>query len=78
VSGLLGALTDLPTSGPSHVGFKVASAGRLLEQFVDFADAADTDTITTQRRCGGPRSRRAPPMPAGVVGDTLKTRIMSA
>jgi integrase/recombinase XerD len=33
---------------PSHVGFKLAGAGRLLKQFVDFADAADTDTITTQ------------------------------
>jgi integrase/recombinase XerD len=40
-----GRLSDRPSSA---LGFKLAGAGLLLEQFVDFADATDTDTITTQ------------------------------
>jgi integrase/recombinase XerD len=47
VSGLRGAVADYLTVRRT-LGFKLAGAGLLLEQFVDFADAADTDTITTQ------------------------------
>ena len=47
MSGLRGAVADYLTVRRT-LGFKLAGAGLLLEQFVDFADAADTDTITTQ------------------------------
>ena len=47
MSGLRGALVDY-LSVRRALGFKLAGAGLLLEQFVDFADAAHTDTITTQ------------------------------
>ena len=47
VSGLRGAVADYLTVRRT-LGFQLAGAGLLLEQFVDFADAADTDTITTQ------------------------------
>ena len=47
MSGLRGAVADYLTVRRT-LGFQLAGAGLLLEQFVDFADAADTDTITTQ------------------------------
>jgi len=47
VSGLRGAVADYLTVRRT-LGFKLAGAGLLLEQFVAFADAAGTDTITTQ------------------------------
>ena len=47
MSGLHGAVADYLTVRRT-LGFKLAGAGLLLEQFVDFADAAHTDTITTQ------------------------------
>ena len=47
MSGLRGALVDYLTVRRA-LGFKLAGAGLLLEQFVDFAGAAHTDTITTQ------------------------------
>ena len=47
MSGLRGALVDYLIVRRT-LGFKLAGAGLLLEQFVDFADAAHTDTITTQ------------------------------
>ena len=47
MSGLRGAVADYLTVRRT-LGFKLAGAGLLLEQFVDFAQAAGADTITTQ------------------------------
>jgi len=47
VNGLRGAVADYLTVRRT-LGFQLAGAGLLLEQFVDFAEAAHTDAITTE------------------------------
>jgi integrase len=47
MSGLRGAVADYLTIRRA-LGFKLVGAGRLLEQFVGFTEAAGTDTVTTQ------------------------------
>jgi integrase len=47
VSGLRAAVTDY-LAVRRALGYQLTDAGRLLAQFVDFAEAADATTITTQ------------------------------
>ena len=47
MSGLRGAVADYLTIRRA-LGFRLVGAGRLLEQFVGFTEAAGTDTVTTQ------------------------------
>ena len=47
MSGLRGAVADY-LSVRCALGFRLVGAGRLLEQFVGFTEAAGADTVTTQ------------------------------
>src|SRR4029079_18239613 len=61
MSGLRGAVADYLTIRRA-LGFRLVGAGRLLEQFVGFTEAAGTDTVTTQLALQGatPPPARSP------------------